>query len=222
MVHPEEPVEPPPPPIDIPPGPCDDCAGEGQTTNPETIGSGHEPNSQTIANTAEDRKDINGANSNRVNEFYLVTVRPTGPNIFGHSAIAYRDPDTGRLVYYDVQGNDGPAGVVNRYSPEEFRERYGDRNPSFTQVTIPNGDATVEFLERNYQQYEEEGYGYRAYLRNCVGFVCDALSYGGVEIRPPPIDFGEDPFRFPNDLEPAILYWRNQAVEQARREDVRP
>ena len=81
---------------------------------------------------------------------------------------------------------------------------------------------STKYLDHETGLYEEEGYGYHARLRNCVGFVCDALSYIGFEIRPPPIDFGEDPFRFPKDLEQAIRYWRNQAVEQARREDVGP
>ena len=70
---PTDPVEPPidPPPIDIPPPEsCDDCPGEGQTTNPETLGSGHEPNSQfssyDVTNKTRDRNIRRAIKRNRV------------------------------------------------------------------------------------------------------------------------------------------------------------
>ena len=158
-------------------------------------------------------------------KIYNVVIEGGGPNVFGHNLTLHVDDKTGKVTYYEVTGLDTKNVYVYVRSKEQFQKHYSDRlgklfkDKNFDATKSGDGYEVVEakgvneekvltHLKKLAEKHGEgkEKYKYHYKNNNCAKFSYDAYKQGDKEYTPEPGNMGENPTRYPTDLNQAIEY----------------
>lgn len=148
-------------------------------------------------------------------------------NPFDHNITMHVDDDTGKITFYEVTGpNSKNANVFVRDVSDfksHYKERVGDlkkKGFDFTksaggydvvEVKGVNEQKVLGYLNTKAEEYApgKKNYPFSTDSKNpndCATFSYEAYKAGGKEFTPEPRDLGENPRRFPSDLNQAIKY----------------
>jgi RHS repeat-associated protein len=127
-------------------------------------------------------------------EILFVFVNAGGGNPYGHAALKHVEDDTGIVTYYDIYGDTTGDKTLHRYTPEQFKKKFGDRGWEEVHVDVPNEAGTLAYID----QVEHKPWEFNFVTNNCNAFVTYAIEKGGGKIEPDGSWF-ENPRRYPRD-----------------------
>jgi len=170
-------------------------------------------------------------------KLYNVAIEGGGINVAGHNLTLHVDDKTGKKTYYEATGPNTKDVHVYARSEKEFKEHYKDRlkdtfeDKKFNATKSSKGYEVVEVkgvdekktlghLNKMAKEYGvgKKEYPYNAFDNNCAKFSNDAYKAGGKEMKSDPKDFGENPNRYPRDLNQAIEYQNSKTHEEKVKE----
>jgi RHS repeat-associated protein len=173
---------------------------------------------------------------------YNIAIKGQGVNIFGHNITLHVDDNTKVATFYEVTGPSPSAANVYKRSESDFVEHYREHLPGIdtpdfdpassvgkdydvVEVVGVDEEAALSYLNISAELFSpDEGpfFPYRPLHDNCATFSHEAYRTGGREFTPEPGNLGENPTRYPRDLQQAIRHHNQQQAKAEQQNGEQP